>query len=154
MIEKLGDEVWSMYTDYVWYSHWFLNALFVFFLGPQAITNFNGSAFGFFSHNTTFFCFWSNIQYVGEKTQWFPSIWFLEWCWCHRGISAIICDSLWSRNHSSINNILKILLVITLTLMLIYFFYVVHTFVFKRRFGEQWLVNTNSLHMIFKTWWL
>ena len=35
-----------------------------------------------------------------------------------------------------------------------YLFYVVHTSVFKRRPGEWWLVNTNSLHMIFKTWWL
>ena len=30
---------------------------------------------------------------------------------------------------------------------------VVHASVFKRRPGEWWSVNTNSLHMICKTWW-
>ena len=38
--------------------------------------------------------------------------------------------------------------------MLIYLFDIVHTSVFKRRTDEWWLVNTNSLHIIFKTWWL
>ena len=35
-----------------------------------------------------------------------------------------------------------------------YLLNIVYTSVFKRRPGEWWLVNTNSLHMIFKTWWL
>ena len=124
------------------------------FLGTQVITNFYVFAFGFFSHKTTFFCFRFNIQYVGEKTQWFPSTWFLDWYWCHRHIRNIIYDYLWSRQYISINNILDILLVLIFTCMLIYLFYVVYTSALKIRPGEWWLVNTNSLHMIFKTWWL
>ena len=32
MIERLGDDLLSMHTDYVWSANWFLNALFVIFL--------------------------------------------------------------------------------------------------------------------------
>ena len=43
-----------------------------FLIGPQAITYFHGSVFGFCRYNTKFFCFLFNIKYVGEKTQGFP----------------------------------------------------------------------------------
>ena len=43
---------------------------------------------------------------------------------------------------------------ITIACMLIYLFDIVHTSMSERRPGEWWLVNTNSLHMILKTWWL
>ena len=93
-----------------------------YFLGSQAITHFHGSSFLFCSYNTTFCCFWFNIQYVGEKTQWFPSTWFLGWFLCRRQSRNVIYDSIWSRHHISIYYILEVLLVNTLTCMLIYLF--------------------------------
>ena len=54
-------------------------------------------------------------------------------CLGHRKTGTFLCDFLLGINHSSINNILYFLLVITLTCMLIYIFYVIQTLVFKRR---------------------
>ena len=58
MIEQLGYDKLSMHTDYVWYSHWFLNALFVlFYCSTGYFTHFHGSAFWFCRYNTMFCCF-------------------------------------------------------------------------------------------------
>ena len=75
-------------------------------------------------------------------------------CFDHRQTRTVISYLLWSRNHSRLKNIFKFLLVVTLTSMLVYIFYAIKTFVLKISPVAQWLVNTNSLRVIFETRWL
>ena len=102
----------SMHTDYVWTSHWFVNTLFVFLLVHRLLTTFTDLRFYFAAPTQRFSVF----------TQWFPSTWFFDWCWCHRHIRTDICDFPLIPHHSSIYNILEVLLVVTLVYMLTYIF--------------------------------
>ena len=40
MTEQLEDDVESLYTDYVWSDHWFLNALFALIFFQRLLHNF------------------------------------------------------------------------------------------------------------------
>ena len=153
MIEQLEDDVLSMYTDYVWSVHWFLNALFVFFV-QRLLPTFMDLRLDFAALIRRFavVVLISNI-FVNKHSD-FLALGFLtgDDAICTLGLLFVTLSGVDSSAASRIS--LRFCWSSNLPACWYIVFDVVHTYVFKRRHGEWWLVNTNSLLMIFKTWWL
>ena len=154
MIEKLGDDVLYMHTDFVWSDNWFLNALLV--LSYWSTVYYPLSRLFVFilhlQHGVLIFSFKHQIRWW--KVQWFPSTWFLTGVDVigKLGLSSVIYSGLDTMSESRIS--FRLCWWSHLPACWYIFFYVIQTFVFVRRYFAQWLVNTNSLHIIFKTRWL
>ena len=72
---------------------------------PFCSSIFNCLTLRFSSSNSAGWSFIFHIKYVSEKTQWFSSAWFLDWCWWRGIYCTDIGESFRNRNHGSLKNI-------------------------------------------------
>ena len=100
VIENLGDDMWSIYTDYIWYAHWFLNDLSVFsFLVHRLLLTFMALCLDFASTIIHFSAFYLTYNMLVKRHIDFLALGFLT------GVDVIGKLGLLSMTPSRVDNI-------------------------------------------------